>query len=104
MPQAMANAVPAHALLEGTPITVAGKIVQPMVRLQRWQALGDAGGAAFVRLSPHSVRIQAGDSTYAVPIVDPTQASLRKFFYLGTAISGVCLLLMLLAVGLTRRW
>jgi|GEM_PF-2968226 len=103
MSQARNESVSDQALIQAQPIAVAGKILQPVVRLQQWQALGDAGGGAFVRLAPHTVHVQTGDQTYTVPIVDPTQATLRRFFYLGAAISGFCLLLMLLTVGVTRR-
>ena len=103
MSPASEHAVPPQTLLQATPVEIAGNVLQPVVRLQKWQVLGDAGHVAFVRLSPHAVHVQAGDKRYVVPIHDPTQATLQMFFYWGAAISGVCLLIMLLTTWFVRR-
>lgn len=91
-------------LLQSTPIQVAGKLVQPVARLEGWrQRIGTAGEGMFVRLSPALIQVREGDRHYSVPITDPTQHTLRTFFWLGGAVSLVCLSIMLLAVLLTRR-
>ena len=95
-------------LLQSTPIEVAGKLVQPVARLEGWrQRMGSAGEGMLVRLSPALIQVREGDHQYTVPIAgaiaDPTQHTLRTFFWLGGAVSLLCLSVMLLAVLFTRR-
>jgi hypothetical protein len=91
-------------LLQSTPIEVAGKLIQPVARLEGWhQHTGTAGEGMLVRLSPALIQVREGDRHYSVPITDPTQTTLRTLFWLGGTVSLVCLSIMLLTVLLTRR-
>lgn len=104
MPAERERPMRARELILATPVTVAGKVVQPVVRLEGWWQTSGQGAGALVRLSPDSIKVQDGERTYSVAIPDPTGAALRTFFYLGGAISAVCILLMLLVSLATRRW
>lgn len=103
MPEERDRPVRTRELIMATPVTVAGKVVQPIVRLDGWWQASGSGAGALVRLSPDSIQVQDGKRTYSVPITDPTSATLRTFFYLGGAISAGCILLMLLVRLATRR-
>lgn len=95
-------------LLQSTPIEVAGKVVQPVARLEGWrQRIGSAGEGMIVRLSPALIQVREGDQQHIVPIAgaiaDPTQNTLSLFFLLGGAISLLCLSVMLLTALFSRR-
>ena len=91
-------------LLQAAPVTVGDKVVQPVARLDGWwQDFGVNGAGAVVRLSPASITVREGERSYSVPIVDSTQSTLRTFFFIGSGVALLCLLVMLLTTLLTRR-
>lgn len=93
-----------HQLLQAPPIEVAGKVVQPVARLDGWwQAFGAAGAGAVARLVPLAVEVRTGDQAYSVPIEDPSQAALRSFLLIGGAFSLLCMVTILLTNLFTRR-
>jgi hypothetical protein len=90
-------------LIMTTPLTVAGKVLQPVARLDGWWQASEWGGGALARLSPHSVKVEDGDRTYTVSLSDPAGADLKTFFYVGGAVAVGCIVFMLLVRLATGR-
>lgn len=96
--------------LTGEPVTVQGRTLVPVARLQgkvwRGPAEQPAGGnvhfeAGYVRLTPvRAVVTDAGGQEQTVAITDPTGEALRGIGSAGASIAGVCLALI---VG-ARLW
>lgn len=87
--------------LEGEPIPVGDRIVQPVGRLIGKQiSAGDGhGGFAGVKaqLHPLEIVVREDDEEYTVPMVDPQQDPLRGILMVGVAVCMGCMLIMLMA-------
>ncbi|MEZ4733222.1 MAG: hypothetical protein R3E79_39510 [Caldilineaceae bacterium] len=96
-------------LITVTPLEIAGKVIEPVVRLEGWCFAANAhngqggGGGALARLSPAFIEVRDGDQTYTVPVSDPTQSTLRTLLAISGAVSALCLLIMGLTALATRR-
>lgn len=89
--------------LTAAPLTIGGKVIQPVARLEGWWLSGEGGVGAWLRLSPASLTVQEGEQRYEVPFTDPEQGVIRILVLVGGAVAGLSLLIMLLTTYLTRR-
>ena len=93
--------------IEAEPVLVAGRRIQPVVRLAGWEMDGDEQTGPFVssvgRLTPLEVRIESGEEQEVLSIEDPLQEPIRGILTVGVVVSAVCILIMLAAQVVARR-
>ena len=98
-------------LIEGDPVFVAGRRIQPVARLLGWEMDGEQQAGSFVsrvgRLTPLEVRIdnddEQGGEQEVLSIEDPLQEPLRGILAAGAMVSAVCIGIMLAAQFAARR-
>lgn len=90
-------------LLQAAPLEIAGKVVQPVARVDGWWGGGRDGEGAWFRLAPAALTVREGERSYDVPMTDSTESVIRTFVLVGGAVAFVCLLVMLLTTYLARR-
>jgi hypothetical protein len=93
--------------LEGEPVHVGDRFVQPVGRLtgKPLHAGGAPGGFSGVvaHLQPVEIVVRQGDATQTIPIADPQKAALRDLVMAGLAVCIGCILIMLAARYLAKR-
>jgi len=91
-------------LIEARPILVAGKLVQPVARLDGWwQTFGATGEGGLVRIVPATIHVREGERSYSLPMTDPLPPALRTLFYVGGIVSLVCIAIMVSITLFTPR-
>lgn len=90
-------------LLPARTVEHGAMMIQPIARLTGWSQEEEAGGGGLFRIAPVSITVQRGEETETIPITDPTQETVQTLVKVGVMVSGVSILLMLLAKLLTRR-
>ncbi len=97
-------------LLTGQQITVGGRTIQPVARLNGQQGGGlQAGGGGFgawARIAPVEVIVREADGAeHRVATPNATRQAIRGIVSAGLAVAGACLAIMLVVslVRLSRR-
>lgn len=93
--------------LEGEPVHVGDRTVQPVGRLtgKPIRAGGAQGGFSGVvaHLQPVEIVVRQGDATQTIPIADAQKAALRRLVMAGLAICVGCILIMVAARSLAKH-
>lgn len=97
--------------IEGEPIVLGGRRIQPVARLVGWEMDGDEQTGSFVsrvgRLTPLEVQVDHGSeqdgAQEVISIDDPLQEPLRGILAVGALVSAVCIMIMMATRVVARR-